>query len=667
MLARSPDGLSFTRANQVVTDQGDVPDLVVDSDGVVYLYYVGATVGRELNKIAVAISRDRGETWTFHKAVLEGFEGMSEPVDPDVVILPDGTFRLFVTSSVRGERLKTYYAEGRDGIRFSKRGVAFEPPGEPLDPNVFFAGGMWRIFAGGQTSRPGANWRGTSPGGTSFTFDGEEMFVKDGLPHAVSNAIAVDGGYRMYAFPHALPPVIHSFFSSDGVSWSPEAGVRLAMDPAAGLESEGVKDAAVARLADDSYLMVYVTVIDEPRVSSAWDLEFRPDPGIRIAAAQLPKPWVSESGEVHLYFEDLSTGRPRELRAVSSDGLVFTSGEPPPDRYGDPRRLRLPDGAWRLYLYDPRAGELRSSSSQDGLSFTPDPGARYLPHPEDRGSMGVYDHFTDSQGGVVLLYVGDMQGLNNLRRAYSPPGDNGWTFQFDRGNILGDAGAGGGPNSFVDPKSIRLPDGRIRLFVMRQGTIHSFISEDEGHTFQREEGERLSPGDFREFDVRSLHDPWAVRLPDGRYRLYAAAAMGKPDAPARFAIVSATTALPATPDVYFDGSRWVLYISHGAGTSAWTSSSLRGAFTKVGDLTAAGGGVPCGYFDAASQRYWTFAHTARNGVSVIRRAVHSSLSAALAENEWQTVLTGPDLGLSAKAGVESPDVVALRDAQSVLR
>jgi hypothetical protein len=121
------------------------------------------------------------------------------------------------------------------------------------------------------------------------------------------------------------------------------------------------------------------------------------------------------------------------------------------------------------------------------------------------------------------------------------------------------------------------------------------------------------------------------------------------------------------PDVFFDGSRWVLYISHGAGTSAWTSSSLRGAFTKVGDLTAAGGGVPCGHFDAASQRYWTFAHTARNGVTVIRRAVHSSLSAALAENEWQTVLTGPDLGLLAKAGVESPDVIALTDAQSVLR
>ncbi len=107
----------------------------------------------------------------------------------------------------------------------------------------------------------------------------------------------------------------------------------------------------------------------------------------------------------------------------------------------------------------------------------------------------------------MLLYVGDMQGLNNLRRAYSPPGDNGWNFQFDRGNILGDAGAGGGPNSYVDPKSLRLPDGRIRLFVMRQGALYSFISEDEGRTFQREEGVRLSPADFREFEVLSCTTP----------------------------------------------------------------------------------------------------------------------------------------------------------------
>ncbi len=53
----------------------------------------------------------------------------------------------------------------------------------------------------------------------------------------------------------------------------------------------------------------------------------------------------------------------------------------------------------------------------------------------------------------------------------------------------------------------REPDGRIRLFVMRQGALYSFISEDEGRTFQREEGVRLSPADFREFEVLSCTTP----------------------------------------------------------------------------------------------------------------------------------------------------------------
>src|SRR5436190_17901804 len=44
MSARSDDGLTFKRTNHIVTDQGDVPDLVIDSNGWIYLYYVGATV-----------------------------------------------------------------------------------------------------------------------------------------------------------------------------------------------------------------------------------------------------------------------------------------------------------------------------------------------------------------------------------------------------------------------------------------------------------------------------------------------------------------------------------------------------------------------------------------------------------------------------------------------
>jgi hypothetical protein len=106
----------------VITDQGDVPDLLQDRRGWIYLYYIGWTVGSERNKIVAAISQDGGRTWIYKKAVLAGFEGMSDPVDPDVQFLADGAFWLYVTAAPPGEPPRTYCAEGSDGIHFEKKG-----------------------------------------------------------------------------------------------------------------------------------------------------------------------------------------------------------------------------------------------------------------------------------------------------------------------------------------------------------------------------------------------------------------------------------------------------------------------------------------------------------------------------------------------------------------
>ena len=82
-------------------------------------------------------------------------------------------------------------------------------------------------------------------------------------------------------------------------------------------------------------------------------------------------------------------------------------------------------------------------------------------HPDDKGWMGVYDVYVDQQDRVVLLYLGDKDGLNNVRRAVST--DQGWTFTFQRGDVLGDAAdarARGANAAFVDQKSTLLHDGR---------------------------------------------------------------------------------------------------------------------------------------------------------------------------------------------------------------
>lgn len=110
------------------------------------------------------------------------------------------------------------------------------------------------------------------------------------------------------------------------------------------------------------------------------------------------------------------------------------------------------------------------------------------------------------------------------------------------------------------------------------------------------------------------------------------------------------------PDIFSDGSQYVLYVSEGSSTIAYTSSTLQGAYSLVGDLTGGTGGIASGgYVDG---RYWTFAHTNRPEGTAIRRAIHSGPSTRLDEGSWQTVLTGAGIGLGASFDVQSPGFAA---------
>lgn len=256
-----------------------------------------------------------------------------------------------------------------------------------------------------------------------------------------------------------------------------------------------------------------------------------PSPAVTLPPQPTPLP---ATGAIYLYYLNRATGQPEV--ATAADGLNFGVGAFPTAYPFDSRNTLLPDGTWRRYLYDNRAAQMTSESSTDGAHFTPDAGVRYTPSEHDNGTLGVYDFHVASSGAVIMVYLGDLMGQNNLRRAVSS--DNGWTFTFDRGDVLGDGALGGGANSFVDPKLITLPDGRVRLLTMKMGAVYSFVADDDLETFTQEPGMRLAPGDFTEFEVRGLFDPVIVRLPDGRYRIYVTAAIG--DDPEHQALVSAT-------------------------------------------------------------------------------------------------------------------------------
>lgn len=261
MAAKSRDGLKFDRSAKIVCDRGAVPDLTIDKNGWIYLYYTAWTVGSETNKTVAAISKDNGESWTFKKLNLERRQGESDLVDPDIIIADDGTFRLFTTIATdRQGYAKTHYHESRDGIKFERKGVAFDPGKEILDPSAAKIGNTCHIFGGGGGG-PNQNWHGISNDGKTFKLDGFLKLEKNGIGQMMANGISDAGGCRFYCFGNDRKNGISSFFTTDGKNWKEDAGWRLGIDASSKLENGPPHDPAVVKLSDGTYLMIYVAQI----------------------------------------------------------------------------------------------------------------------------------------------------------------------------------------------------------------------------------------------------------------------------------------------------------------------------------------------------------------------------------------------------------------------
>lgn len=258
------------------------------------------------------------------------------------------------------------------------------------------------------------------------------------------------------------------------------------------------------------------------------EINFVADEGVRMMYASNSGVNLDEDGDMLLLYEANGGDLHGQYLASSKDGLNFTDeGKPVTyEEAGAFRAKQLPDGTWISYGYNTTKGIegncLTSQSSQDGVTFTQDEGCRYTLQEGDNGRMGVYEFFNDSKGGVVLLYLGDLDGANNVRRAYST--DNGQTFEFTNGEVLSDGTADGGSRSFVDEKTLVLPNGDVLLVAMRSGAIYSFLSTDDGETFQITSMDPvLSASDFDSDEHGkgiSLFDPQIIQLADGQLRIY---------------------------------------------------------------------------------------------------------------------------------------------------
>ncbi len=112
---------------------------------------------------------------------------------------------------------------------------------------------------------------------------------------------------------------------------------------------------------------------------------------------------------------------------------------------------------------------------------------------------------------------------------------------------------------------------------------------------------------------------------------------------------------PTDPDVFFNGSTWVLYVSVGANVVSYTGPAPGGPFSldTASRVSTNSGGVPSGI--AAGGAVWTYVNQGGRDQVSIRRAVTATGTAPIPDGAFTIVLTGAQVG---SATAESPGIAA---------
>lgn len=204
--------------------------------------------------------------------------------------------------------------------------------------------------------------------------------------------------------------------------------------------------------------------------------------------------------------------------------------------------------------------------------------------------------------------------------------------------------------SFVDPSPIVDENGRIVLFYL--------LSSGSGDPAQCPSGQSSCVKRFRSATEVDGSDG-AQFLADSGDRAQVT--------------LTPTSTQPDTasdPDIFYDGTQYVLYISRGNSMEVYTSSTLRGSFSRStvlsgGKITDNSGGVGSGFYDALQGQYWTFAHRPETPQSIYR-GVHATLASTLSSGSLTAVVTGSGLGLGSSVSVASPGIAENANGPNIL-
>jgi len=179
---------------------------------------------------------------------------------------------------------------------------------------------------------------------------------------------------------------------------------------------------------------------------------------------------------------------------------------------------------------------------------------------------------------------------------------------------------------WVDPSIAQLPDGRFILFY-----LPGIPGQDPAQCAQGESS-----------CVRQIRSAVEVAGSDG--------AQFTVDAGARVS-ETVTSGSFSDPDIFYNGSEWVVYVSRGSSVHAYTSSSIQGSYGFRGIVSNNLGGVPSA-LQLSDGSIATYVHSSVGSSTEIRMATSTSGIASIAS--FQTVLTAQSIGLGTHA--ESPGV-----------
>jgi len=262
LLAKSADSVTFTRLDQRLLDQANTPNMLALPSGRLMVYFTAYQLAGAHDGVGVAVSDDNAASWRFYKVQFAGLAVPPSIVDPDVVYdAAAKIFRLYVTQGLGANAIAIKSLTSTDGFNFTFEGLAFNPGSTSyLDSLTHKVGSGFVQFLLHHADM--TMGRGTSTDGTTFTLADTKAYTIGGEAYVLSNWLDLGNGtHRVYAFRGLnAASVIKSFTTTDGVTLTPETTTCLALGNSA-LEKSFVKDAAVARMANGTYLMAYVSEI----------------------------------------------------------------------------------------------------------------------------------------------------------------------------------------------------------------------------------------------------------------------------------------------------------------------------------------------------------------------------------------------------------------------